>query len=160
MFLVVTLPLTSFNSTNTIFDIYIFIINVYIYICITRLIYACMNHCLLWPSQFRVPFWALTFVWPRLAYESFMASRLDGYASGNPQGSADNRPPVSPGKGWRFACCFPAFFVRGGVREHCQFLCWMILGAFWVSSGRAEVFFNLWMIFWFSTFGRCLISHS
>lgn len=31
MFLVVTLPLTSFNSTNTIFDIYIFIINVYIY---------------------------------------------------------------------------------------------------------------------------------
>ena len=98
----------------------------------------------------RVPFWALTFVWPRLAYESFMASRLDGYASGNLQGSADNRPPVSPGERLAFCMLLPSFFCREigkrGVREHCQFFCWMILGAFRVSSGRAEDFFNLWMI--------------
>ena len=38
-----------------------------------------------------------------------MASRLDGYASGNLQGSADNRPPG--GKVGVLTCCFPAFFV-------------------------------------------------
>ena len=67
-----------------------------------------------------------------------MAPRLDGYASGNRQGLADNRPVVG-----RACVVFSGFFLGwrlgGRAREHCHF--WLYeLATLGFQGGRAEEF--------------------